>query len=115
MLDLQERKLDIETRQLAINEKDMDNNKELALRSMEYNAAANTQNHSAMQRIMGWRYIFWGVVIFLACVAIVTALVLGKEAFVLEALKYLAVFIGGYGTKAAVNSRKKSQQQEDEE
>lgn len=114
MMDIQEKRLALDSRQLDINEADMDRNKELALRSMEYNAAANTQHHTAMQRIMGWRYIFWAVIGFFSTIGVITALILGKEAFVVEIVKYLAFFLGGYGAKAVVQSRQKSSQTEEE-
>lgn len=115
MLDIQEKRLELDSRQIDINERELENNKTLGLRSMELNAAANSERTSAMIHVMKWRYGFWAGIGSLSAIAVVTALMLGKEAFVLEALKYLAVFIGGYGTKAAVNSRKKNSPSEESE
>lgn len=114
MLDIQEKRLELDSRQIDINERELDNNRSLGLRSMELNATANADRTKAMVRIVGWRYIFWGIVGLLAAVAVVTALLMGKETFVLEAIKYLAVFVGGYGTKAVVQARKKDAPSEDE-
>lgn len=108
MLELQEKQLELNSRQLDINERELDNNKSLGLRSMELNAAANTERTGAMVKIVGWRYIFWGAVAVFSAAAVITALLLGKEAVVIEALKYLAVFVGGYGTRAVVQSKKKN-------
>jgi hypothetical protein len=115
MLELQEKRMELDSRQLDINERELDNNKSLGLRSMELNAAANTERTGAMVKIMGWRYIFWGGVAVVSAAAIITALILGKEAVVIEALKYLAVFVGGYGTNAVVQAKKKNAPAAEEE
>jgi len=108
MLDLQEKRLELDARQIDISEREIDSNRELGLKSMELNAQANTHYDDTMQRIMGWRYIFWAIVGTLATAAVVTALLLDKEAVVVEVVKYAAIFIGGYGTKSAVASRKQN-------
>lgn len=107
--------MELDSRQLDINERELDTNKSLGLRSMELNAGANTERTRAMVTVMGWRYIFWGAVAVFSTAAVITALILGKEAVVIEALKYLAVFVGGYGTNAVVQSKKKNAPAADED
>lgn len=114
MLDIQEQRLKLDSRQLDITENETTQNKELALKSMEYNSKANTEHKEVMRRAIAWRYLFWGLIALLAAVAVMTALVLDKEAFVVEIVKYIAFFLGGYGTKAVVQSRKRNNQSEDE-
>jgi len=67
MLELQEKRLELDARQLDINERELDNNKSLGLRSMELNAAANTERTGAMVKIVGWRYAFWAAVAVFFC------------------------------------------------
>jgi len=108
MLDIQEKRLELDAKQMDISERELDGNHTLALRSLELNAKANTEHNQTMTRIFQWRYIFWTMVGILATVAIITALFLDKEAFVVDAIKYVAIFVGGYGTKSAVELRRKN-------
>lgn len=115
MLDLQEKRMELDNRQMDINEAEMDQNKELALQSMKYNSVANSERHTAMQRIMLWRYKFWACISAFTLVVVLVALFLGKEAFILEAFKYLVGFLSGYGVKAVVQNKKKKDAADDEE
>jgi len=94
-------------RQLDVNERELDSNREIGLKSLELNAQANTKHNQAMTHAIKWRYIFWTIASVLATAATITALYLDKEAFVVEAIKYAALFAGGYGTKSAMESARK--------
>jgi len=105
---LRKKRLELETRQLNLNERDLDNNYALGLKSLELNAQAHSEENRFTLHTLKWRYAFWLFISILVSIATVIALFLGKEAFALEVIKYAAIFFGGYGAKAAVELRKKT-------
>jgi len=107
MLDLQEKRLELDAREIDVNERELDSNRALGLKSLELNAKANTEYNQVMSRAIKWRYVFWIVACGLATGVTITAFLLDKEAFVVEAIKYAALFAGGYGTKSAIESSRK--------
>jgi uncharacterized membrane protein len=108
-LSLQEQELQIRTNELAIAAQQEENSKTIA----EASIAANLQDRAsershrekrAIHNFIGATVLVVVVLGFIGC-----ALFLGKEAFVVKAMEiigtFIAGFIGGYGFKAAKNTK----------
>ena len=106
MLNVQEQKLSLELKQTEISLRELDHNQKIADKSIEAQAADRKDERLINKSMQLHRLIFYGVVVVLIIGFILTALVMNKDALVLDFVKVILGFAGGYGVSAAVHAKR---------
>lgn len=100
-LSLQEGRLALEVKQAEIAIKELEHNQKIADKSIDAQAADRKDDRQVFKQMQLHRLIFAGLVL-VACLAFVlAALHMGKDAIILDTLKILMGFIGGWGASHA--------------
>ena len=105
MLHVQEQKLSLELKQTEISLRELDHNQKIADKSIEVQAADRKDERLVNKSMQLHRLIFYGVVVVLIIGFILTALLMNKDALVLDFVKVILGFVGGYGVSAAVHAK----------
>ena len=112
MLSVQEQKLSLELRQTEISLRELDHNQKIADKSIEAQAADRKDERVVAKDMQMHRLIFASVMAALAIGFTLVALMMNKDALVLDLVKVFLGFAGGWGASMAWN-RKKSAEQDD--
>lgn len=97
MLALQEQRLALEVKQADIALRELDHNQKIADKSIDTQAEDRKDERRMRGRMHTQTLFFAGVVTALALAFVLVALWMGKEAIVLDVLKVVMGFVGGWG------------------
>lgn len=111
MLSLQESRITLELKQADIQLKELDHNQKIADKSIDAQAADRKNEREVNREVQMHRLIFAAFVVVVIVAMIVFALYMGKEAIVLDIVKVLCGFAGGYGVSAYMNAKGKEEDQ----
>lgn len=101
MLSLQEAKIGLEVKQAEISLREIEHNQKIADKSIQAQAE-DRKDERAVQKAMDLhRLIFAGVVVVLLLGFVLAALSMGKDALVLDVIKVMLGFVGGWGASIA--------------
>lgn len=109
MLSLQESRITLELKQADIQLKELDHNQKIADKSIDAQAADRKDERAVHKTVQAHRLIFASFVILIIVALIVYALYIGKEAIVLDIVKVLCGFAGGYGVSSYISARNKEE------
>lgn len=109
MLSLQESRISLEIKQADIQLRELDHNQKIADKSIDAQAADRKDERAVNRSVQMHRLIFAAFVMVLLVAMIIYALAIGKEAIVLDIVKVLCGFAGGYGVSAYVNAKGKEE------
>lgn len=108
MLGVQEAKITLELRQADISLRELDHNQKIADKSIEAQAADRKDERAVEKSMHLHRLIFAGVVVFLLIAFVLAALWMNKDALVLDVIKVVLGFVGGWGASIAWRKRRKA-------
>lgn len=106
MLNVQEQKLSLELKQTEISLRELDHNQKIADKSIEAQAADRKDERLINKSMQLHRLVFYCVVVVLTIGFILTALMMNKDALVLDFVKVILGFAGGYGVSLAVHQKR---------
>lgn len=101
MLALQEAKLGLELKQADIALRELDHNQRLADKSIEAQAADRNDERRSDERIHLHRLVFALAVVAIVAAFTLASLWLGKDVIVLDLVKVVLGFVGGWGASVA--------------
>ena len=111
MLAVQEQKLSLEFKQVEVSLREIEHNQKIADKSIQAQAEDRKDDRSS-QRTMHWQsLVFVFACTLMSFVFVGWALYAGKDALVLDLLKVILGFVGGWG---AANIRAKHRKDADE-
>ena len=100
-LAIQEGRLALDLKQADITLKELEHNQKVADKSIDAQAADRKDDRQVFKQMQLHRLIFAGIIV-VACLAFVlVALHMGKDAIILDTLKILMGFVGGWGASHA--------------
>lgn len=94
---MQEQRIALELKQTDIALRELDHNQKIADKSIEAQAEDRKDERRMRGRMHTQTLMFAGVVTALALAFVLAALWMGKEAIVLDVLKVVMGFVGGWG------------------
>lgn len=106
MLSVQEQKLALELKQTEISLRELDHNQKIADKSIEAQAEDRKDERRLSKAMHSQNLIFAGVIVVIVVIFILAALWLNKDALVLDIIKVILGFAGGWGASIAWSSRK---------
>lgn len=106
MLDVQASKIGLELKQADIALRELDHNQRLADKSIEAQAADRNDERRSEEKMHLHRLAFGVIIVALVGAMALVSLWLNKDAFVLDLVKVVLGFVGGWG--ASVAFRRKS-------
>ncbi len=112
MLDVQQAKLALEMKQAEISLRELDHNQRIADKSIQAQAEDLRDERDAEKTMHKHRLIFAGVMATLLLSFVLAALWMDKDAMVLDVIKVVIGFIGGWGGSLAWQSQRPSKPQE---
>jgi Flp pilus assembly protein TadB len=107
MLSLQESRITLELKQADIQLKELDHNQKIADKSIDAQASDRKDERAVNKTVQMHRLIFAAFIVLIIVCLIVFALYLGKEAIVLDIVKVLCGFAGGYGISSYISAKSK--------
>jgi Flp pilus assembly protein TadB len=107
MLSLQESRITLELKQADIQLKELDHNQKIADKSIDAQASDRKDERAVNKTVQMHRLIFAAFIVLVIVCLIVIALYLGKEAIVLDIVKVLCGFAGGYGVSSYISAKRK--------
>jgi len=107
MLSLQESRITLELKQADIQLKELDHNQKIADKSIDAQASDRKDERAVNKTVQMHRLIFAAFIVLVIVCLIVIALYLGKEAIVLDIVKVLCGFAGGYGVSSYISAKSK--------
>jgi hypothetical protein len=110
MLSLQESRVTLELKQADIQLKELDHNQKIADKSIDAQAADRKDERAVLKTVQAHRLIFAAFVILVIVGLIVYALYINKEAIVLDIVKVLCGFAGGYGVSSYISAKSKDEE-----
>jgi hypothetical protein len=110
MLSLQESRVTLELKQADIQLKELDHNQKIADKSIDAQAADRKDERAVLKTVQAHRLVFAAFVILVIVVLIVFALYINKEAIVLDIVKVLCGFAGGYGVSSYISAKRKDEE-----
>lgn len=110
MLAVQEQKLALDLKQADISLRELDHNQKLADKSIEAQAEDRKDERMVNKTMHLHTLFFAAFVSALAIAFILAALYMGKDALVLDLVKVIFGFAGGWGVSTAMQNRKKPDQ-----
>lgn len=109
MLSLQESRITLELKQADIQLKELDHNQKIADKSIDAQASDRRDERAVNKTVQMHRLVFAAFIVMVTVALIVFALYIGKEAIVLDIVKVLCGFAGGYGVSSYISAKHKSQ------
>ena len=109
MLSLQESRITLELKQADIQLKELDHNQKIADKSIDAQASDRRDERAVNKTGQMHRLVFAAFIVMVTVALIVFALYIGKEAIVLDIVKVLCGFAGGYGVSSYISAKHKSQ------
>ena len=109
MLSLQESRITLELKQADIQLKELDHNQKIADKSIDAQASDRRDERAVNKTVQLHRLVFAAFIVMVTVALIVFALYIGKEAIVLDIVKVLCGFAGGYGVSSYISAKHKSQ------
>ena len=109
MLSLQESRITLELKQADIQLKELDHNQKIADKSIDAQASDRRDERAVNKTVQMHRLVFAAFIVMVTFALIVFALYIGKEAIVLDIVKVLCGFAGGYGVSSYISAKHKSQ------
>ena len=113
MLDVQQAKLALEMKQADISLRELDHNQRIADKSIQAQAEDLRDERDAEKTMHKHRLIFAGAVATLLLAFVLAALRMDKDAMILDVIKVVIGFIGGWGGSLAWQSQRSANHQED--
>jgi hypothetical protein len=110
MLSLQESRITLELKQADIQLKELDHNQKIADKSIDAQASDRRDERAVNKTVQMHRLVFAAFIVMVTVVLIVFALFIGKEAIVLDIVKVLCGFAGGYGVSSYISAKHKSEE-----
>ncbi len=101
MLNVQEQKLSLEVKQTELALREIDHNQKIADKSIDAQAEDRKDERSTEMKMHLHRLVFAGVVVLALLGFVGTALYMNKDALVLDLVKVVLGFVGGWGASAA--------------
>lgn len=101
MLSVQEQKLALELKQAEISLREIDHNQKIADKSIQAQSEDRKDERAVEKSMHGQRLVFAGAMAVLLVCFVLTALWMNKDALVLDVIKVLIGFIGGWGGSIA--------------
>lgn len=101
MLALQESKLSLEVKQAEVALREVDHNQKLADKSIEAQVADRKDERLAHKQIHLHRLIFAAGIVAMLLAFVGIALYMNKDAMVLDIIKVVVGFVGGWGASYA--------------
>jgi hypothetical protein len=111
MLAVQEQKITLELKQAEISLREIDHNQKIADKSIEAQAADRKDERAVQKTMHLHRLVFAGAIVAALIIFILIALAMDKDALVLDIVKVLIGFAGGWGASIAWSSHKRSQEE----
>ncbi len=97
MLNLQEEKIKLEIKQTEIALRDIEHNRKIADKSIEAQVADRKDEREVNKTMHFHRLVFAACIVLLVIIFAIVALVLDKDALVLDIIKVVLGFVGGWG------------------
>ncbi|MEI7782971.1 MAG: hypothetical protein WCK08_01195 [Betaproteobacteria bacterium] len=113
MLDVQQAKIALEMKQAEIALWELDHNQRIADKSIQAQAEDLRDERDAEKTMHRHRLIFASAMAALLLSFVLAALWMDKDAMVLDVIKVVIGFIGGWGGSLAWQSRRSSRPQQD--
>ena len=110
MLSLQESRIALELKQADIQLKELDHNQKIADKSIDAQAADRKDERAVLKTVQAHRLLFAAFVILVIVALIIYALYINKEAIVLDIVKVLCGFAGGYGVSSYISAKNKDEE-----
>ncbi len=107
MLAVQEQKIAVELKQAEVSLREIEHNQRLADKSIEAQAADRKDERAVEKAMHLHRLVFVGIVVLVIVGFILAALLMNKDALVLDIVKVLLGFAGGWGASIAWASRRR--------
>jgi uncharacterized ion transporter superfamily protein YfcC len=101
MLALQEAKIGLEVKQAEISLREIEHNQKIADKSIQAQAEDRKDERSVQKTMDLHRLVFAAVVVAMLLSFVVVALWMNKDALVLDVIKVLIGFVGGWGASIA--------------
>ncbi len=109
MLSLQEQKIALEIKQTEISLRELDHNQKIADKSIEAQAEDRRDERKTNKAMHLHSLVFAAVVFLMAVAFVIAALWLNKDALVMDIVKVLLGFAGGWGASLAWGNRLKKE------
>jgi Flp pilus assembly protein TadB len=113
MLAVQEQKLSLELKQAEISLREIDHNQKIADKSIEAQVSDRRDERAVEKAMHLHRLVFAGVIVAALLAFVLVALHWNKDALVLDLVKVLLGFVGGWGASAAWRHQKSAQKSGD--
>ncbi len=101
MLSVQESKIALEIKQTEITLRELDHNQKLADKSIDAQAEDRKDERLVEKTMHLHRLVFAGSVCLMAIIFVLVALYMNKDALVMDVLKVIFGFVGGWGASVA--------------
>jgi hypothetical protein len=88
----------------------LDHNQKIADKSIDAQASDRRDERAVNKTVQMHRLVFAAFIVMVTVVLIVFALFIGKEAIVLDIVKVLCGFAGGYGVSSYISAKHKSEE-----
>ena len=105
-LAVQEQRLALELKQADLAIREVDHNQKIADKSIEAQAEDRKDERRLQKTLQKQRLIFAGIVTTAALAFVLIALWMNKDAIILDVLKVVMGFVGGWGASAVWRSQK---------
>lgn len=108
MLSVQEAKIGLEVKQAEISLREIDHNQKIADKSIEAQAEDRKDERRVDRDMHLHRLVFAGAIVVFLIVFVLIALWMGKDALILDVIKVVLGFVGGWGASIAWRSSKRA-------
>lgn len=98
MLAVQEQRIALEVKQAEVTLREIEHNQKIADKSIEAQAADRKDERQTEKSIHAHRLCFAAFIVVAVLVFVVWALSIGKDAIVMDILKVVLGFVGGWGS-----------------
>jgi hypothetical protein len=105
MLAVQEQRISLELKQADITIRELDHNQKIADKTIEAQANDRKDERSHQREVHRDRLVFAGIMGALLVAFVLAALYMNKEALVIDVIKVLVGFLGGWGASIAWHRR----------
>lgn len=105
-LAVQEQRLALEIKQADLAIREIDHNQKIADKSIEAQAEDRKDERRLRKSMQMHRLVFAGIITVIALAFVIAALWMGKDAIILDVLKIIMGFVGGWGASAIWRSQK---------
>lgn len=114
MLALQEAKIGLEVKQAEIALREVDHNQKIADKSIQAQAEDRKDERQVQMTMDRNRLVFAACVVSLVLCFVVVALWMNKDALVLDVVKVMLGFVGGWGASIAWRGSRRERIHEDD-